>query len=138
MKVKGILFDFWNTIAIERFTDVILIPGVREALERLKKTHKLGVLSNTSSGRPRQHLKDHDLEQYFEYFFFSVETGHSKPDEQAYLHACKNMGLMPEECAYIDDKRENVEGAKAAGMVGIHFDGSSDINRILEVEGIIS
>jgi putative hydrolase of the HAD superfamily len=138
MKTKGILFDFWNTIAIDHFTGVVLVPGIREALSKLKTSHRLAVLSNTSSGRPRQHLKELDLEHYFENFFFSVETGHVKPDKQAYLHACESMGLKPEECIYIDDKLENIEGAKASGMAGIHYDGSKDIKRMLEEKGIIS
>ena len=36
---------------------------------------------------------------------------------------CETYGLIPQECIFVDDRPENVEAAKKAGMEGIVFDG---------------
>lgn len=43
----------------------------------------------------------------------------SKPSEDIYRILLKRHGLVPEECVFLDDRRENVEAAEALGIHGI-------------------
>lgn len=44
-----------------------------------------------------------------------------KPDADIYECLLERYGLKAEECVFLDDRLENVEGAKAVGMNGIQF-----------------
>jgi len=48
--------------------------------------------------------------------FFSYELGFHKPDERIYRAALEHLHAQPEECFFLDDRLENVEGARAVGM----------------------
>ena len=53
---------------------------------------------------------------------FSVEVGRCKPDPLIYLAACRELGVLPEECLYVGDggSRE-LTGAAQAGMTAIRL-----------------
>ncbi|HLF69741.1 MAG TPA: HAD-IA family hydrolase, partial [Actinomycetota bacterium] len=42
------------------------------------------------------------------------------PDPPIYTHTCRELGLEPGRCVFVDDLLANVEGAQAVGMKGIH------------------
>ena len=45
-----------------------------------------------------------------------------KPDPRAYALGCAALGLPPESTVFVDDQQRNVDGARAAGLIAIHFD----------------
>jgi glucose-1-phosphatase len=55
--------------------------------------------------------------------YFSFEFATKKPDPLSFRKLTATMGLEPEACWFIDDKRSNVTGAKMAGLRGHHFRG---------------
>jgi len=75
-----------------------------------------GILSNLPSPlgahlRIRSWFLDH-----FDQVTFSYELLSAKPEAKIYRHVVKELGIAPEEALFLDDRRENVEGAKAAGL----------------------
>ena len=42
-----------------------------------------------------------------------------KPQPEIYRLAAERLGVAPEECVFVDDLRENCEGAEAVGMTAI-------------------
>ena len=42
-----------------------------------------------------------------------------KPEPDIYEYLVENYGLKASECVFLDDRAENVEGAKEVGMFGI-------------------
>ncbi len=44
-----------------------------------------------------------------------------KPDPRAYALGCDALGLAPELVVFVDDQERNIEGARKAGLVAIHF-----------------
>ena len=53
----------------------------------------------------------------------SLDAYHlTKPDPDAYLAAAEALGLPAERIVFLDDAEENVEGARAVGMLGIQVD----------------
>ena len=55
-----------------------------------------------------------------------------KPDERIYRCLLEKYSLRPQECVFLDDLAENVEGAKKLGIHGIHFQGYEDASTKLE------
>jgi putative hydrolase of the HAD superfamily len=53
--------------------------------------------------------------------FYSYELGVRKPEPQIYRLALTRAGLTPEETLLIDDRLENIVGARAVGMQTLHF-----------------
>ena len=44
-----------------------------------------------------------------------------KPQKEMYEHFYERFGLDPQECFFIDDLQDNIDGAKATGMDGYCF-----------------
>lgn len=57
----------------------------------------------------------------FDRLVLSHEIGHSKPSADFYLECARAAGAAPSDCVFIDDMRENVDGARAAGLAAIRF-----------------
>ncbi len=93
-------------------------PGVREVLETLSGTHRLGVISDTWPSISLQ-LKHLGLERYFSFQTYSCFVGVFKPDRRMYLDALAKSGVPAEETAFIDDSVRNLEGAAALGITPI-------------------
>ena len=58
---------------------------------------------------------------HFDRLVLSYEIGHIKPTADFYLACAEAAGAPPGECVFIDDLAENIEGARAAGLVGLVF-----------------
>jgi glucose-1-phosphatase len=59
--------------------------------------------------------------EHFDRLVLSYEVGHIKPSRAFYLACAEAACAEPSECVFIDDLLENVEGARAAGLVGLHY-----------------
>lgn len=52
-----------------------------------------------------------------------------KPEREIYELFLKKFGVLPEECLFIDDRAENIEGARRVGMHGIVFENMEQVKR---------
>ncbi len=52
-----------------------------------------------------------------------------KPDPAIYQLLCERYGLDPAECLFVDDKADNCEGARLAGMRAVQFSGDVAVIR---------
>ncbi|MFD3561252.1 HAD family hydrolase [Streptomyces sp. NPDC058686] len=77
---------------------------------------KVAILSNSWANTYPDRLRD----GRFEPVVISGEVGLRKPDPAVYRLLCTRLGLPPERVAFVDDTRPNVEGARRAGLHGIH------------------
>ena len=50
----------------------------------------------------------------------------AKPEPAIYQLLLSKYNLNPQECVFIDDRKDNVDAAHALGMKGIVFPGSAD------------
>ena len=93
-------------------------PGIRDVLETLSRTHRLGVISDTwPSIRPQlEHL---GVLGYFSFETYSCFLGVFKPDRRMFLDALEKAGVSGEEAVFIDDNPANLEGAAALGIFPI-------------------
>jgi putative hydrolase of the HAD superfamily len=76
--------------------------------------------------------------ELFDGVVISGEVGLHKPQPEIYLLGCERIGLPPEECVFVDDLRENCEGAEAVGMTAVLHRGAEttlpELERLLGVE----
>lgn len=57
----------------------------------------------------------------FEHCTWSCELDIVKPEAAIYLHTLEKLGLRAEEALFLDDRLENVEGARHVGMHAMQF-----------------
>jgi putative hydrolase of the HAD superfamily len=91
----------------------------------------LGVLSDAWLGtRDRvQEWVNYDL---FDVIMFSAEEGVRKPDPEMYQRMLSRLGVNAKEAIFIDDRADNIDGARAVGMYGIHYTPDIDIKMAIE------
>ena len=57
----------------------------------------------------------------FDHLTFSYELRKVKPQPEIYLDAIRGVGVEPSEALFLDDKTENVEGARAVGLQAVLY-----------------
>ena len=93
-------------------------PGIREALETLSKTHRLGIISDTWPSIEGQ-LEYIGVSRYLSFATYSCFLGTFKPDPRMYLDALGKAGVPAGETVFIDDSIRNLEGAAALGITPV-------------------
>lgn len=63
--------------------------------------------------------------EYFDGTLISADVKLVKPEAEVYRLLYKTFSLVPEECVFIDDSTQNIEGAERTGMAGIVFHGDA-------------
>jgi epoxide hydrolase-like predicted phosphatase len=107
-----------------------------EALRRARAAGlRTGMISN-SWGRGRY---DRSLfDELFDGVVISGEVGLHKPQPQIFELGAERVGLRPSRCVFVDDLRENCEGAEAVGMVPVLHRGVDEtlarLEDLLELE----
>lgn len=101
----------------------------REYLRRLGRCYRLFLLSNTDDIhieclRTRMDLED--FERLFERVYYSQRTGFRKPESRIFRLVLTENGLDASRTLFVDDTRENIEGAKALGLQTRWLDLSHD------------
>jgi epoxide hydrolase-like predicted phosphatase len=96
---------------------------------------KTGMISN-SWGRGRYDRSTFD--ELFDGVVISGEVGLHKPQPEIFELGAERVGLTPERCVFVDDLRENCEGAEAVGMTAVLHRGAGEtlarLEQLLEVE----
>jgi epoxide hydrolase-like predicted phosphatase len=112
--------------------DEAMIAGVRRAKDAGVPT---GLISNSWGGTT------YDLElmeELFEARVISGEVGLHKPQPEIYELGAERLGVPPADCVFVDDLKENCEGAEAVGMTAILHRGADstlpELERLLGVE----
>lgn len=110
--------------------------GLYEILDYLKnKGCKLAVASSTSSDSVRHHLKEKDIEKYFDAVICGDMIEKSKPEPDIYLTACKKLNEKPKNCFAIEDSKNGLISAHRAGckviMVPDLWQGEEETDKFL-------
>ncbi len=95
----------------------VVMPDCFSVLYELKKTYRLGLITNGLFKSQSNKIRVAQLSPFFDVIVISDEIGISKPNCGIFLYACEQMGVLPEETIYIGDDYENdYSGAIAVGM----------------------
>ena len=60
-----------------------------------------------------------------------------KPDPAIYQKLLQELGLIPEECLFIDDLEENIQGAQSVGIPGHVFLSQDELYHYLITQHIL-
>ena len=112
--------DFWG-----RFDDRVL-DWTRDLRSVGLRT---GILSNLPRKLGERLRGEAGFLEHFDQVTFSYELGSIKPEAAIYRHAIEGLGVDPADALFLDDRPENVEGARA---VGIHAEVFNSWEEFLE------
>lgn len=104
-------------------------------IQRLKAMRELTVVLMTNISQPDFQDLRHMVESWniFNRIFTSSAAGTRKPELAFYQAVLQDMGAAAESAIFIDDKIENIRGARSAGMYGILFNSTVQVVRELRV-----
>jgi 2-haloacid dehalogenase len=98
------------------------ISGTVEILEELgSRGRRLYALTNFSHETWPVARARFDFLERFEHVVVSGEVGLVKPDPRIYRLAIERCRLQPARTVFVDDVPANVEGARAEGLLAVHF-----------------
>lgn len=87
-----------------------------EVIKSLRGKYTLAVLSNACPEIENKVVKDNIYLNLFDKLYFSHNIGKKKPSREAYIEVTEKMGVLPENCLFIDNDMENIKGAESVGM----------------------
>ena len=96
---------------------VPLKPGVRELLDFLKaKGIPMALATSTAMVRTRPRMEMAGLSDYFQAMITGDQLERGKPHPDIYLTACAALGTDPRHTLAVEDSRNGILSASAAGM----------------------
>lgn len=106
---------------------------VKDWITELKEQgYHLYILSNYGEWTYQKTKEALSFEQKMDGALFSYRVKCIKPDQKIYQTLLQMFGLKAEECVFLDDREENIEGARQAGIHGIVFNGYEEAKKSLE------
>ena len=93
-----------------------LLPGAVEAVQRLSERWPLGLASSSNREVIDDVLSAAGIADRFRATVSSEEVERGKPAPDVYLEAAKRLGVEPRRSAAVEDSRNGIRSARAAGM----------------------
>ena len=120
--------DEYRARLMEAFeTDLKIMPGVRAVIDALNVASC--VATSSSPKRVMRSLQLVGLDQIFAGRIFTAsEVANGKPAPDLFFHVAAKMGVDPTNCLVIEDSRNGILAAKAAGMQVWRFTGGSHVS----------
>ena len=119
--------DGWNDLFVGPYQEV------QNRLPSLSQEVPLFAFTNTN---PTHHAswsrRYPEAFRHFRNVYVSSDIGHRKPNVSAFQHVAEDMGFEPEHIVFVDDTKENVYGALAAGMDARWVRNETEVVAILE------
>jgi putative hydrolase of the HAD superfamily len=104
-----------------------LFPDAHEVIDALKsRGTRLALVTNGAAEAQRAKIKRFDLAGRFDHIQIEGEHEFGKPDERAYLHALRQLGVHARDAWMVGDNLEwEVAAPQRLGIFAIWFDGES-------------
>lgn len=111
-------------------------PEVAEVLAALKPRYRLGLISNTSEWHWQEVIRPLPASALFDAVSLSWQVGALKPDARIFQDCLDKLGLIAEECVYIDDIAEYVAAAEKMRFSAVHFISAAALRTALRRLGV--
>jgi putative hydrolase of the HAD superfamily len=114
--------DLFNEI---QEAELCMFPGAHETLDRLKEMGvRLALVTNGAAAAQRRKVERFALAHRFDHIQIEGEHGFGKPEEEAYRHALRALGVGPRDAWMIGDNLEwEVVAPQRLGIYAIWYDG---------------
>lgn len=116
----------------EFFAGDVIDNELLEYIRQLHRHYKTGIISNAMDDTRSLALNEWGFEGVFDSLVFSADIGVMKPDSRIYQRSLQQLSVQPQAAVFIDDFMDNVRGAQAVGMHGIHFSSPDQVKGELE------
>lgn len=117
---------------------VSLAQPIDGGLALAKKLHAEGYklfLASNFNERVYALYERLDLGKIFSGYIYSFEEKITKPDPEFFVRLARRYSLTLNECAFIDDRPENVAAAVSVGMLGcVYRDNPDEIYGLIKIE----
>jgi FMN phosphatase YigB (HAD superfamily) len=125
------MLEGWNAIFAGE------MHGIAPLLTRAAKRLPIYAFSNTNNAHVEHFSVAYaGVLRHFREIFLSSTIGLRKPDADAYDHVVKAIGMPASRIVFFDDSAENIAGARAQGLIGVHVTSTDDVARTLAELGI--
>jgi len=118
-ELPAFIRQFWSADGL----NIVMI----NALRSLRSNYKVGLLSNAADDLRSVLVDRWKIDGLFDDMVISAEVHLAKPDRRIYQQACERLDVLPNEAVFIDDMRENVEGARQAGLHAIQYQNDEQV-----------
>jgi HAD superfamily hydrolase (TIGR01509 family) len=93
------------------------LPGVPQVLQALRAAgNRLAVASSSSPELIATTLATLGIDRLFDQVVSGLDVGRGKPSPDVFLETAKRLGVAPAACLVIEDSRNGILAAAAAGM----------------------
>ncbi|HEX4740866.1 MAG TPA: HAD-IA family hydrolase [Caulobacteraceae bacterium] len=126
----------WKTFQADWCCHLALDPSMLRFVEALAHRNRVVIFSNTNAEHWAflVHESEGRLAEFEAYL--SHEIGRLKPSIDSFLHVARAAGLDPRRSIFFDDRKDNVEGARAAGFQAEVFVGEAALRERLRRDGV--
>ena len=107
------------------------IPAMKDLFHEIAARYRVGLLSDTDPLHWEKLCRLMPWLLEIENPTLSFNVGYLKPHPKMFAAAAANCGRAKEECLFIDDRLENVDGARYCGMPALHFTSVEKLRRDL-------
>jgi len=128
----------WNALLFQLKEDRIRL------LESVKAHYNIFLLSNSNIIHYHEFLKDLSsnfgyamFDDLFDKSYFSFELQLIKPDRKIYDYVIQDQKLDPASTLFIDDRLENIEGARSTGLKARHLIDGDLLTNLFDVNGLL-
>jgi putative hydrolase of the HAD superfamily len=102
---------------VERRTRHEVFADAVEALDQLRLSHSLALVTNGAACLQREKLAASGLSDSFEAVVVSADLGVAKPDASVFKHALRKLGAKGDHAVMVGDSiSKDIDGALAAGL----------------------
>jgi glucose-1-phosphatase len=116
----------WNAILAGE------MPGIGPLLTRAGARVPLYAFSNTNNAHVEHFSQAYaEVLGHFREIFLSSTIGLRKPDAAAYDHVVRAIGVPAHRIVFFDDLAENIDGARARGLIAVHVTSPDDVAHTL-------
>lgn len=114
------------------------IPGVKDLIADLHKNGvRLALASSSHVEEINTVLKIFNLESFFELTVSGYQVENGKPAPDIFLFTLKQLSISAQECIVIEDSKNGVEAAKAAGIKCVGFKSVNSGNQDLSSADLV-
>lgn len=126
---KEIPDDILKDIWVKDYRESISInKKVQRLVESLKKSYKMGMISNTIPEHASINRRMGAFDVY-DVVILSNEVKLTKDEKEIFLLAAEQLKVLPEECIFVDDVEKFVNVANSIGMKAILYKNPSQLKK---------
>lgn len=128
--LHGFINELKQKYTMERvYMDCRPVFAHEYALSRLRdKKYRIAVASNSVRNTVQLMMEKSGLLEYLDFYLSNQDVDKPKPDPEIYLKAIGKLEMKAEQCMVVEDNRNGIEAAKAAGAHVMQVETVDDVN----------